>query len=325
MATWPAELKPQACYLYGGGLGSALVAAAIERGWTVEPSPHIAFRTASAARRLYMRLSSDKALDYVACWEDEDALSRIGGNYARGAVEHELWPWLKQRGFADDGDDAVLLRFLDEFLGNWPANMRPGLRFRRVWTPAEAAELGSALAETIRSQFDAVFAVAHEPALQDRKALASAPYRQAQVTDLPGSRDPFSVDPALVERGLRGRRSLLPLTRRQEIRPHRPPLRRHRDPGGPAYHQRRRPLICPTRVTFRLATGPCTPRGSHPAGADRAMRAYRSRTVLMTPGGGNGWAARARRSPARHAPGWPRRTGVTVPASARAADGPGRR
>ena len=44
--------------------------------------------------------------------------------------------------------------------------MRPGLRFRRVWTPAEAAELGSALAETIRSEFDAVFAVAHEPALQ---------------------------------------------------------------------------------------------------------------------------------------------------------------
>ena len=107
-----------------------------------------------------------QALDYVACWEDEDALSRVGGNYARGAVEHELWPWLKQMGFADDGDDAVLLRFLDEFLGNWPANMRPGLRFRRVWTFAEAAELGSALAETIRSQFDAVFAVAHEPALQ---------------------------------------------------------------------------------------------------------------------------------------------------------------
>ena len=167
VATWAAELKPQACYLYGGGLGSALVAAAIERGWEVEPSPHIAFRTASAARRLYMRPSIE-ALDYVACREDEDELSRIGGNYARGAVEHELWPWLKQMGFADDGDDAVLLRFLDEFLGNWPANMRPGLRFRRGWTLGEAAGLGSALAETIRSQFDAVFAVAHEPALAER-------------------------------------------------------------------------------------------------------------------------------------------------------------
>ena len=163
------ELAVQARYLYGGRLGSALVAAAIERGWTVEPSPHIAFRTASAARRLYMRPSIE-ALDYVACWEDEDGLSRMGGNYARGAVERELWPWLKQMGFAGDGDDAVLLRFLDEFLGNWSANMRPGLRFRRVWALDEAAELGSALAHTIRSQFDAVFAVAHEPALPTARA-----------------------------------------------------------------------------------------------------------------------------------------------------------
>jgi hypothetical protein len=82
--------------------------------------------------------------------------------------------------------------------------MRPGLRFRRVWTPAEAAELGSALAETIRSQFDAVFAAAHEPALRSASPSLGAPYRQAQVTDLPASRDPFSVDPELVERGLRG-------------------------------------------------------------------------------------------------------------------------
>lgn len=169
VATWPAELKPQACYLYGHKLGSALVKAAIERGWTVEPSPHIAFRTASAARRLYM--SPPLApLAYAACWEDDDAFSRIGGNYAREAVEHELWQWLKQTGFADDGDDAVLLRFLDEFLGNWPANMRPGLRFRRSWKSAEMDELGSALAETIRGQFDAVFAVAHEPALRTAKA-----------------------------------------------------------------------------------------------------------------------------------------------------------
>jgi hypothetical protein len=175
--TWPTELKPQACYLYGSGLGSALVDAATKSGWEVEPSPHIAFRTASAARRLYMSPSIE-APDYVACWEDEDALSHIGGNYSLEAVEHELWPWLKQMGFADDGDDAVLLHFLDEFLGNWPANMRPGLRFHRVWTSAEVAELGSALADTIRSEFNAVFAVAHEPPLQT-EGLTSAPYRQA--------------------------------------------------------------------------------------------------------------------------------------------------
>jgi HNH endonuclease len=49
--------------------------------------------------------------------------------------------------------------------------MRPGLRFRRVWTFAEAAGLGSALAETIRSEFDAVFAPAHEPMLSSAEVV----------------------------------------------------------------------------------------------------------------------------------------------------------
>jgi hypothetical protein len=150
-------------------------------------------------------------LDYAACWEDEDGFRRIGGNYAREYVEHELWPWLKQRGFADDGDDTVLARFLDEYL-RLPAQMRPGLRFRRVWTAAEAAGLGSGLAEAIRSDFDAVFTVAGEPTLSSAELAGQrtasfgvgAPYRQVPVTELSGTRDPFSVDPALVERGLRG-------------------------------------------------------------------------------------------------------------------------
>jgi hypothetical protein len=209
VATWPAELAVQARYLYGGGLGSALVAAAIERGWTVEPSPHIAYWAASPARRLYMR-PSVAPLDYAACWENEDGFRRIG-NHTREDVEHELWPWLKQRGFADDSDDTVLRRFLDEYL-RLPAQMRPGLRLRRVWAPAEAARLGPALAETIRSEFDAVFAVADEPSLSSAEPAdqrtarpgLGAPYRQVPATELSGSRDPFSVDPALVERGLRG-------------------------------------------------------------------------------------------------------------------------
>jgi hypothetical protein len=206
VATWPAELAVQARYLYGGGLGSALVAAAIERGWTVIPSPHIAYYSASPGRRLYM-CPLVAPLDYTACWEDEDGFRRVGGNYTREYVEDQLWPWLKQRGFADNGDDTVLRRFLDEYL-RLPAQMRPGLRLRRVWTRAEAAQLGSALAETIRSEFDAVFAVAAEPTLSSVERTASpgpgAPYRQVPVTELSGSRDLFSVDPALVERGLQG-------------------------------------------------------------------------------------------------------------------------
>jgi hypothetical protein len=163
VVTWPAELQPQARYLYGGRLGSALVAAAAGRGWGVEPRPYLAYHTARPGRRLYLRPRA-APLDYVARWEDGDGLRRVR-SYAREDVEHELWPWLKQQGLADDGDDVKLLRFFDEFLGRRAAHMRPGLRFRRVWTSAEADALGPSLAEAIRGEFDAVFAIAREPAL----------------------------------------------------------------------------------------------------------------------------------------------------------------
>lgn len=163
VATWPAELAPQARYLYGRGLGSTLAAAAIERGWTVEPSPHLAYHTAPPSRRLYMRPSIEP-LEYVARWEDEDGLRRVG-NHTREDVERELWPWLKQEGFADESDDGELRQFLDRFLLRRPAHMRPGLRSRRVWTLAETTELDSGLAEAIRTEFDALFAVAQEPPL----------------------------------------------------------------------------------------------------------------------------------------------------------------
>ena len=207
VATWPAEQASQAHYLYDHGYGSALVAAAIERKWDVEPSPHIAFPTSPPARRLYMS-PPIAPLDYVARWQDEDGLGRLGGRYTREAIELGLWPWLKEQGFADDGDNEELLRFLDLFPGDWRANMRPGLRFRRAWTLDEQAELGSTLAEAIRSDFDAVFAVAHEPGLSSGEKIPNdslgAPYRHVPVIELSKDRDPFSVDPALVERGLNG-------------------------------------------------------------------------------------------------------------------------
>ena len=163
VGTCPAELAPQARYLYGRGLGGALVMAAKEHGWTVDPQPHIAYRTSPPAKRLYMLPSpSIEALDYVASWQAKGGLRRIGGNYAREDVEHELWRWLKQMGFADDRDDAVLQRFLDECLRRWPANMRPGLRIYRIWTAGDADRLGDALAAMIRSEFDAVFSAVHE-------------------------------------------------------------------------------------------------------------------------------------------------------------------
>lgn len=76
VATWPAEQASQARYLYGHGYGSALVAAAIERKWEVEVSPHIAFPTTPPARRLYMS-PPIAPLDYVARWQDEDGFRRV--------------------------------------------------------------------------------------------------------------------------------------------------------------------------------------------------------------------------------------------------------
>lgn len=175
VATWPAEKGTQSRYLYGRGLGSVLVTAALERGWTVEPSPHIAFYNSPPASRLYMR-PAIAPLDYAALWEEKDALRRI--RYPREDVERQLWPWLKRTGLADDRDDPELGRFLGEFLRMPKADMRPGLRFRRVWTSAEAAELAPGLAETIRSEFDAVFAAAHEPPLRTLEGAPSGPGRK---------------------------------------------------------------------------------------------------------------------------------------------------
>lgn len=164
VATWPAETAGQARFLYDCDhkLGTALVGAAIDRGWIVEPSPHIAFYNSPSRSRLYLR-PPVAPLDYVACWQEKGALARV--RYPREEVERQLWAWLKQRGLADDSEDAELRRFLNEFLRMPQADMRPGLRFRRVWTFDEAARLGPSLAGAIRSEFNAVFAAAHEPPL----------------------------------------------------------------------------------------------------------------------------------------------------------------
>ncbi len=87
VATWPAELAPQARYLYGRRLSAPRVTAATEHGWTVEPAPHLAYHTAPPSRRLYMR-PSVAPLEYATRWEDADALACIG-NHTREAVEHE--------------------------------------------------------------------------------------------------------------------------------------------------------------------------------------------------------------------------------------------
>jgi hypothetical protein len=98
----PRELKEQAKYLYGSRLGRPMIAAARERGWTAQPSPHLAFRNSSAPVRLYMAPTLDAA-EYARRWEEGD-LDRAGA-HSRTDVRRNLWPWLKSRGYGTDDDD----------------------------------------------------------------------------------------------------------------------------------------------------------------------------------------------------------------------------
>ena len=55
------------------------------------------------------------------------------GQHSRAEISATLCPWLKERGYADDGDDAELELFLNTQLGRRPAYLRPGLRLKRRW------------------------------------------------------------------------------------------------------------------------------------------------------------------------------------------------
>jgi hypothetical protein len=180
MVTWPTELQGQARYLYGRLLAVPLVSAALDRGWMVKPTPHLAYHTAPSSRRLYMYPGVEPVL-YAGQWEEPDALRRVG-NHTRQEVEEDLWPWLKARGYADDGDDEELRQLLDQWLLRRPAHMRPGMQFRREWSREEVSSLGATLATTMRDEFNSVFAVAEEPALGDARPVqrSSGPTRDVR-------------------------------------------------------------------------------------------------------------------------------------------------
>jgi hypothetical protein len=160
-ALWPAELKTQAIYLYGNHLSIPMVARARDLGWTAEPAPQLAFRNSAPEQRLYMKTAVD-ALDYARRWENGDL--RWVGQYKRAEVIGKLWPWLKERGYANDRDDTTLFAFLETRLGNRPAFMRPGLRLHRRWDDQAASS--DDIAATVRSEVNAVLAAANEPPLR---------------------------------------------------------------------------------------------------------------------------------------------------------------
>lgn len=158
VALWPAELRSQAQYLYESGRAQAMLAAARERGWDAEPSPHLAFFNSRPSQRLYMR--PDIAVeDYARRWEGPDR--DLIGRHPTEAAREILWPWLKERRYADDGDDGVFERFALT-LGRRPVDMRPGLRLKRRW---KARAVDRDMASSIRDDVNAILGSAGEPRL----------------------------------------------------------------------------------------------------------------------------------------------------------------
>jgi len=159
---WPAELKPQAQYLYSRDRGRALIQEARARGWSVTPSPHLAFYTSPPHQRLYM--TPDLAAEeYARRWEGPDG--DMIGQHEREEVRQTVWPWLKERGYASDKHDDVLEEFLG-ILGRREAHLRPGFRVKRQWPSAEVrARSAHQLAAAIRQDLEAILGAAGEPAL----------------------------------------------------------------------------------------------------------------------------------------------------------------
>ncbi len=157
---WPAELKPQALRLYTDRRGEALLAEARRLGWRARPTPHVAFHTAPASRRLY--LHTEVGVDeYVRRWQGADF--RWIGQHSPVEVRTVLWPWLQSRGYATPADDQVLESFL-KLLGRRPAHLRPGLRLAREWDRETAARLSRhELAAEIRADVNALLASVGEP------------------------------------------------------------------------------------------------------------------------------------------------------------------
>lgn len=139
LRTWPTEQKRQALTLYPGDGAQRLLEllAAEPEKWSARPNPHLAFRFSTFDQRLYMHCQLDLA-EYVRRWAEED-LERVGA-YAPDTVKVELWPWLKERGYAGAEDD----QYLDDYLhglGHRDAHLRPGLEVLRLWPWPDAVEL----------------------------------------------------------------------------------------------------------------------------------------------------------------------------------------
>jgi hypothetical protein len=156
---WPAELKAQAAYLYTDGRAEAMIRAARQRGWAVEPTPHLAFFTAHPLQRLYMEAAID-AEAYARRWEREDG--KQIRQYKPEEVRNDLWPWLLERAYVSPSDEPVREEFL-RVAGGRPTHLRPGLSFKKRWQ-LDRAQVRH-FAKDVRRELNQILNAADEPTL----------------------------------------------------------------------------------------------------------------------------------------------------------------
>jgi len=139
LCTWPAELKPQAEALYQTGRAQRLMDFVAQNPgeWLARPNVHLAFRNAPVAQRLYLRCHL-QITEYVHRWSGSDFAQVRAHRYDE--IRESLWPWLRERQYADPQDDQQLDAFLRR-LGRRDAHLRPGIEVRRTWPWAHAVDL----------------------------------------------------------------------------------------------------------------------------------------------------------------------------------------
>lgn len=161
LCTWPAELKKQAKEFYRADRVARFLNFLAEEGqaWRAEPKAQLAFRSAAASQRVYLRCDLDIE-EYVNRWLGDD-FARVG-EHSRDKVQPDLWPWLRKRGYTAPSDK--LAAFL-ACLGKRPALLRPGIALERLWPWADAEELDrrGALANEISDAITDVLTVLREP------------------------------------------------------------------------------------------------------------------------------------------------------------------
>jgi hypothetical protein len=167
LCTWPAELKRQAEATYRTDRARRILdfAAGLPEGWRAWPNVHLAYRFADIRQRLYLHHGFDYdggTGEYIGRWQGGD-FGHVGGHH-HDHVRDGLWPWLLERGYANECDKRQLDVFLGR-LGRRDAYLRPSIALQRTWSWKDTTDLEQrcALTGELRRAVAHVLNVLDEP------------------------------------------------------------------------------------------------------------------------------------------------------------------